>query len=210
MKGNAIQQLQRLLLMAGVVMIWLSVPAMGGSLATSLDHDRDHPKLVMPSVNTRLSHPMKSESGIMFEKFIHFQKNGEAFLYESTPPEGSGAFMIEAIFWIAPDGTFHPIDFENAGLVYEHQMNEGEFLLTGGPGILFSKERLGFEFFIANNGDPRCCPTAGKISGTYKVVGEEHFDPESKEYSSTFKLIVDGYKRDIVSSEDLSGYIHKE
>ena len=131
----------------------------------------------------------------------------EYFIYASTPPEGSGAFMTEAIFWIAPDGIIHSIVFEHAGRAYENKVKEGEFILTGGPGILFSKGSLRFEFFIADKGDSRCCPTAGKISGTYKVVGEENFDPESKEYSCTFKLVVDRYKRDIVSSDELRAYI---
>jgi len=202
MKRNVIQQLQRLLGIAGVALISLAIPTMGGSPTTSTD--RDYPKPFKPADSDRLRHPMKSETGVPFETFIQFQENGEYFLYASTPPEGSGAFMTEAIFWIAPDGTVHPIVFEHAGRAYENQVNEGEFILTGGPGVVFSNGVLRFEFFIADKADPRCCPTAGKISGTYKVIGKENFDPESKEYSCTFRVVVDNYKRDILSSAELS------
>jgi hypothetical protein len=201
MKRNAVQQLLRLLAIAGVAFIWLTIPAIGGPSVKSLD--RYHPKLSAAIDHGRLPYTMKLGE-VLFEKFIHFQENGEHFIYASTPPEGSGAFTTEAVFWIAPDGTTHPVVFEHAGRAYENQVNEGESILTGGPGILFSRGSLRFEFFIANEGDFHCCPTAGKISGTYKIVGEESFDPETKEYSCTFKLVPGRYKREISSSSDSS------
>jgi hypothetical protein len=205
MKMTAMQQFLHLLRLAGLALIWLAIPTFGGCPATSLA--RDHLKPFRLIDNSRLMNTMKSESGVLYEKFIAFQENGEHFIYASTPPEGSGAFMTEAIFWIAPDRTLCPVVFEQAGRAYEKKVNPEEFVITGGPGILFYKDSLRFEFFIANKGDSSCCPTAGKISGTYKVIGEENFDPESKKYRCTFKLVADKYKRDIVSSNELSGYL---
>jgi hypothetical protein len=204
MKMTAMQQFLHLLRLAGLALIWLAIPTFGGCPATSLA--RDHSKTFQIDSGKPVP-AMRSESGVAYEKFIHFQQNGEHFIYATTAPEGSGAFMNEAIFWIAPDRTLHPVVFEQAGRAYENRVNQEEFVLTGGPGILFSEDGLRFEFFIANKGDSSCCPTAGKISGTYKVIGEENFDPKSKNYHCTFKLVADKYKRDIVSSNELSGYL---
>lgn len=193
----------RLPAMAGVAFILLAVPAMAALLSTSVD--RYHPE-PFAQIDEGKLHSMISESGVLFETFTRFYENGESFIYASTPPEGSGAFMTEAVFWIAPDGTIHPVAFENAGQTYQNEVKEGEFILTGGPGILFSNGRLQFEFLIANKGDFSCCPTAGKMSGTYKMVGEKRFDRVLKEYSCTFKLVVDRYEKDSLSPDQSSGY----
>jgi hypothetical protein len=196
MKRNAIQKWLRLLGIAGVALIWLAVPATCGAFTTSMGGNHLNPP--KPPSNA-----MKSETGEVFEEFVHFQKSGERFIYASTAPEGSGGFRTEAIFWIAPDGVLHPIEFEHAGRAYEGKVRKGEILLTGGSGIIFSHGSLGFEFDIANEADSLCCPTAGRIRGTYKIVGGEHFDAKSKEYSCTFKLVVATYKRELVPSDGL-------
>lgn len=189
MKKNTIHQLIRLLGIAGIT-FGLIHSAMGGLPAIS--KDREDPKIFTPIDDGSLSLlTMKAEDGMPFEKFVRFKANGEPFIYASTAPEGSGAFMTEDIFWIAPDRTIHPVVFQHAGRDYENKVTEGEFVLTGGPGILFYKGRLLFEFLIANTADAMCCPTAGRISGTYKMVGKKAFDTPSKKYSSTFKLVVD-------------------
>lgn len=96
MKMTAMQQFLHLLRLAGLALIWLAIPTFGGCPATLAD--RDHLKPFRLIDNSRLMNTMKSESGVLYEKFIAFQKNGEHFIYASTPPEGSGAFMAEAIF----------------------------------------------------------------------------------------------------------------
>lgn len=191
------QRLMRLLGIAGMT-LGLIYPAIAGLPTAS--KDREDPKIFTPIDDGSLPLlTMKSEDGMPFEKFVRFQANAQSFIYASTAPEGTGAFMTENIFWIAPDRTIHPVSFEHAGRAYENKVTEGEFVLTGGPGILFSKGRLLFEFLIANYGDPQCCPTAGRISGTYKMIGEKEFDAPSKTYSSTFKLVVDRCRRYIES-----------
>ena len=199
-KMTGMQQFLHLLRFAGLALIWLVIPAIGGCPATTAE--RDHWKASRLIRNDGLIHSMKSEAGVAYEKFIAFQDNGEHFIYATTPPEGSGAFITEAIFWIAPDRTIHPVVFEHAGQSYENRVHSEEFVVTGGPGILFSKDGMRFEFLIANKGDSSCCPTAGKISGTYKVIGEENFDAELKKYSCTFKLVADKYEREFGSSRE--------
>jgi hypothetical protein len=37
----------------------------------------------------------------------------------------------------------------------------------------FKDDRLEFEFGIWKGGDANCCPTAGRVKGTYTIVGDE-------------------------------------
>jgi hypothetical protein len=40
----------------------------------------------------------------------------------------------------------------------------------------FSDSGLEFEYYIWNEGDANCCPTAGKVTGTFKLMKETKFD----------------------------------
>ena len=139
-----------------------------------------------------------------FEAPVIFQQNGESFVHVSTIPTGSGAFVSDTIFWIAPDGTMHEIEFENAAEAYEDNVDVQEMVLTGGPGVFCTGNKLKFEFYIAHHGDSHCCPTAGKVTGSYKIVGEKKFDTNTNSYSSTFKMVAGHYSRTPVSSSEMS------
>lgn len=163
-----------------------------------------------PSHFGTLLQAMDSEAGAQFERVIRFRQKGEPFVYGSTAPEGSGGFTTEAIFWIAPDGGVHRVDSEQAERACENKVKDGEFLLAGGPEILlFSNGALRFEFLIANKGDPNCCPTAGRMSGTYRITGSGHYDRNSKQYISTFQLVVEKCRRHSLPSADLTDDIRR-
>jgi hypothetical protein len=138
-----------------------------------------------------------------FEAPMLFQHQGESFIHVSTIPTGSGAFVIDTIFWIAPDGTMHEIEFENAAEAYEGKVNAQETVLTGGPGVYCAGNKLKFEFYIAHKADPHCCPTAGKVTGSYKIVGEKTFDTHTNLYSSTFKMVAGQYSRSPVFPSEI-------
>ncbi len=142
-----------------------------------------------------------------FEPPVLFQQHGENFVPVSTLPSGSGAFVDDTIFWIAPDGTMHEIEFANAAESYEDKVGVHETVLTGGPGVYCAGHQLKFEFYIAHNGDPHCCPTAGKVSGTYKMIGERRFDTSTNSYSSTFRMVAVHYSRTPVSSGEMSVHL---
>lgn len=144
---------------------------------------------------------MESEG---FEAPVLFRQQGESFIHVSTVPAGSGAFVTDTIFWIAPDGTMHQIEFENAAEAYENKVDAQETVLTGGPGLYCAGNQLKFEFYIADRADPHYCPTAGKVTGSYKIVGEKIFYSNTNSYGSTFKIVVDQYFRSPVSSSDMS------
>jgi hypothetical protein len=158
------------------------------------------------SASGKLLKTMKSDG---FQTPMLFRYHGENFVHVSTTPNGSGGFVTDTIFWIAPDATMHEIDFENAAEVYEQKVPTQEIVLTGGSGVNCTGEKLKFTFYIANHVDPHCCPTAGKVTGSYQILGKTKFDPITKQYTSTFKMVAIEYSRTPVSTSEMSGNFAK-
>lgn len=144
------------------------------------------------SIGGKLLKAMKSQG---FEKPVLFHFQGEDFVHVTTNPAGSGAFVTDSVFWIAPDATMHEIEFESAAEEFQAMVDPQESVLNGGSGLICDGGELRFEFYIANDADAHCCPTAGKVTGNYKLVGKKKFDPITKEYSSTFRMVVEEYLR---------------
>jgi hypothetical protein len=158
------------------------------------------------SPDGKLLKTMKSDR---FERPVLFLYHGENFIHVSTTPAGSGGFVTDTIFWIAPDATMHEIEFEGAAEIYEDKVDAAEIVLAGGSGVNCTGGKLKFEFYIANEADPHCCPTAGKVTGNYKIVGKRKFDPITKQYSSTFKMVATQYARTPISSSEMSAHFAK-
>jgi len=148
----------------------------------------------------RLIQTMES---VGFEEPMPFQYGGEDFVHVSTSPEGSGGFTTDTIFWIAPDATMHEIEIEDAAEGYEDKVKSEEMVLIGGSGVNCRGGKLKFQFYIAKDTDPYCCPTAGKVTGNYQIIGGSNFDPITKQYSSTFKMVVTQYLRTPISSHEM-------
>jgi hypothetical protein len=138
-----------------------------------------------------------------FERPVLFRYHGENFVHVSTTPAGSGGFVTDTIFWISPDATMHEIEFENAAQNYEGKVDPQETVLTGGSGVTCNGGTLRFEFYIANDADAHCCPTGGRVTGNYQIVGNRQFDPITKQYSSTFKMVVKQYSRTPITSGEM-------
>ena len=143
---------------------------------------------------------LKTMDSDRFEMPVLFHYNRENFIHVSTVPAGSGAFVTDTIFWIAPDATMHEIEIESAAETYGKKVNAEETVLTGASSVNCSGGKLKFQFYIANDSDSHCCPTAGKVTGNYKILGQKKFDPITKQYSSTFKMVVKGYSRTPIST----------
>jgi hypothetical protein len=139
-----------------------------------------------------------------FETPVLFRYNAENFVHVSTTPAGSAGFVDDTIFWIAPDATMHQIDFENAAQTYEDKIDAQEVVNSSGSGLDSTGEGLKFEFYIANKVDPQCCPTAGKVNGSYQIVGNSKFDRVTRRYSCTFKMVVKQSSRTPVSNDEIS------
>jgi hypothetical protein len=134
----------------------------------------------------------ESFSGETFEKPLLFEVNNYKFLNISTEPSGSGAFVSDIILWLAPDHSTHEVDFEQASVIYESRVPSDQVVLSGGEKEFFFEEnQMAFQFWIAQQGDPHCCPSGGTVQGTYKLEGAPKFDSFSKEYTADFRITVD-------------------
>jgi hypothetical protein len=145
---------------------------------------------------------LKTMTSDRFEKPVLFSYHGENFVHVSTTPAGSGGFVTDTIFWISPDAKMHEIEMENAAKNFEGIVDPHETVLGGG-GVNYNRGELTFEFYIANDGDSHCCPTGGRVTGNYEIVGNTQFDPITKQYSSTFKMVVKEYLRTPITSGEM-------
>lgn len=147
---------------------------------------------------------LKTMTSEGFERPMMFRYHGENFIHVSTTPVGSGGFETDTIFWIAPDETMHEIGSGNAAGAYEIKVGKTEMVLAGGSGVNCVEGKLEFEFYIANDDDPHCCPTAGKVTGNYEIVGKREFNSITGQYSSTFRMVVKQYSRTPISTSEMS------
>lgn len=136
----------------------------------------------------------KLESGIgeSFNKPILFAASNFHFVNISTEPTGSGGFVVDQFLWFAPDGSVHPVEFQQASEVYEGLAKSDEVLLTGGEKEFFYQDgEMKFEFWLGREGDPHCCPSGGMVAGTYKLVGAPKYDSFTRRYKANFQILVD-------------------
>jgi hypothetical protein len=150
--------------------------------------------LLWNKTDDRFSLAGKRESleGETFQKPTFFEVNQHRFLNISTEPSGSGGFVSDIVLWIAPDGTLHEVEFQQASEIYESIANSSEVVLTGGDKEFFLQDdEMAFQFWIAQHGDPHCCPSGGIVQGTYKLQGSPGFDSFSRNYKPDFKIVVD-------------------
>jgi len=81
---------------------------------------------------------------------------------------GTGHIRTEHIFRPLCSGDIQKVEFIPAPLFYKKHLNEAEGIWKGEINK-FSKDGLFFTFYIWKEGDPNCCPSAGKVTGTYKI-----------------------------------------
>jgi len=133
--------------------------------------------------------------GETFEKPDIFTINGFNFLDISTSPSGSGGFVQRNIFWIAPNNYLQPVDWQSASQTYENLAAPGEVILNGGEKEFYIQDnQMKFQFYLAHDGDPHCCPTAGLISGTYKLVGSPKYDFFERKYVGKLEIQIDQFE----------------
>ena len=144
------------------------------------------------------------EGGAFFEHVTSFHARGELFLHVPLIYHGTGHHREDTIFLVIPNSAaqdlggvstiavprhrLQAIEFEPASRGLEGTLRDGEGVWQG-ESLFFSDERLAFECEIWRNGDANCCPTAGKIVGTYHLTGERWGQ------ESNFRMAVDTYAR---------------
>jgi HEAT repeat protein len=120
----------------------------------------------------------------------------ETDLFVDLPMErtwGDGAGVDDSVFVLDRD-QLRPVTIADAE-EDSKKIHRDETVWNGSLGNEFSDNRLKFGFTIWKNHDGHCCPTAGEVTGSYKVVKEMHYDAQKKDWVANWKMVVDTAKR---------------
>ena len=82
------------------------------------------------------------------------------------------------------------LEVEPAVEWYKRELKQGEGVWKG-TALSFSDDKIEFEFYIWNEGDANCCPTAGKVRGTYKIVKENTYDSQKRTWVDKWRMAVE-------------------
>jgi hypothetical protein len=113
---------------------------------------------------------------------------------------GTGGLTQEHIFTtssgeeFAPDLKLNEVEFISAAESFKDHLERDESILKG-VGNTFTDDGLFFNFEIYKGGDANCCPSGGKVTGTYKLERK----PDGK-----LQIIMDKFKRERVADSDSS------
>jgi hypothetical protein len=83
--------------------------------------------------------------------------------------DGTGRFHTPRIWSLDAHGGLQPVDFVPAPKTYAPRLAAGEEVAKG-ESDRFADDELSYAFDIWNHGDANCCPTAGRVTGTYRVL----------------------------------------
>ena len=93
-----------------------------------------------------------------------------------------------------PDVKLEEVEFIPASESFKEKLAKGEGVWKG-VGSTFTDDGLFFNFEIYKDGDANCCPSAGKVTGTYKLERK----PDGK-----LRIIMDKVKREPIADSDSS------
>jgi hypothetical protein len=136
-----------------------------------------------------------------FQKPILFRSVKESFFYVVSNPAATGVF--ESVFWIAPDRSLQPVEFQSVSETLEVQLRPDEILLSRTLKHTFRADgKIEFSVSIAAKENP-CCPVA-YLLGTYAMEGAHSFDTSAKVYRSNYMLTTEQLSRkDNIASTDV-------
>ena len=110
----------------------------------------------------------------------------------------------ERVFAVDGDGL-HSVEIESPEEMVPNPKQIPLKYQTASPGPeLGSYHRLDWSFLVSNEGDPMCCPSGGKVSGTYKIVKDGTKSPP------TWKMVVEtakfsGQSEAVQAAKELEG-----
>jgi hypothetical protein len=129
-----------------------------------------------------------------------FRYRGEYFIHIVKFVSGTGNIHEDSFFWIAPDGALHDVKFVTGAESYKG-LQHGEAVLKG-ENEIFEDEKLSFEFGIWHHGDANCCPTAGMVTGTFKLLGRKKINTKTRRWWSNFQIVPAKFEREEIETTD--------
>lgn len=103
------------------------------------------------------------------EGTTRFEHEGHVFLHATIRYAGTGGLREDHILRIAPNSMLERVEFVPATDWFAGRLASGEGIWKGAS-YTFTDSELTFEFAIWNKDDANCCPTAGRVTGTYAIA----------------------------------------
>lgn len=135
-----------------------------------------------------------------FDQVTSFRYKGNQFLHVPLIYTGTGHIRKDRIYCVLPSSALQEITFQPAPEAFSKHLKKGEGVWKG-ENDFFSDERLAFEFYIWKEGDGNCCPSAGRVTGTYQIFGEVRWDPKTNKQVADFKMLMNTYERTAVKDQ---------
>lgn len=103
------------------------------------------------------------------EEPTRFEHDGHTFIQVTIRFSGTGGLREDHILRVAPNSTLERVEFIQAPEWFSGRLAPGEGIWKGAS-YTFSDAELSFEFPVWNKNDANCCPTAGRVTGTYSIA----------------------------------------
>jgi hypothetical protein len=121
---------------------------------------------LLEKIRSGLSHFIEPK---FFWHKVEGKENSREHLIDITEVfYGTGNLRKEHVFAFQPYGELVEVEFVPASISFKKYLGKGEAIWKGETN-LFGTEALTFTLYIWRESDQECCPTGGKVTGTYSL-----------------------------------------
>lgn len=174
--------------------IVVPLPADEAQLIVTLHQDEPHGERL--TVWLKQAHEDKNlleqethnHMGLFFGKVTPFNGFDKLLLHVPIIHSGTGQYREDHFYCLNQHLELEEIVFKPASKLYQ-DLAESEGVWQGEYNH-FSEASKTFEFYIWHEGDANCCPTAGKVSGTYRL-----FSTSLSNNCSDLQILPDTFER---------------
>ncbi len=100
-----------------------------------------------------------------------FRFGGRGFLRIAEGFYGTGAAVLEHVFTLDSTGRLVGVPVVDSNERLATLVHAGEYL-AGGRFTAIADDRIEYQIWVYDRGDPNCCPSAGTIRARYRIVGQ--------------------------------------
>jgi hypothetical protein len=100
-----------------------------------------------------------------------FRFGGRGYLRIAEGFYGTGAAVLEHVFTFDSTGRLIGVPVVDSNERFATLVRAGEYL-AGGRFTVIADDRIEYQIWVYDRGDPNCCPSAGTIRARYHIVGD--------------------------------------
>ena len=118
-------------------------------------------------------------------------RSTELFIHVMASHSGTAEDHDDWVWRVRTDNSLEDVEFVRPRDAYRARLKEGEEIEKGET-YRFRDGEASFEFYVWYPDDPHCCPTAGKVTGTFAIA--------RRKGSSRFTMAPAAFKREPIPS----------